>query len=93
MRARGLKVHMAPCEGGQFYLLTGDPNEAILWARLMPSYGIHPNGVVCHNAGSARGAKQRADRHERGTFTWGRYCFTGRDDKTLDTFRRALVGR
>ncbi len=91
-RSRGLVVMMAPCSGGQFYMLSDDDRDAVVYASSVQDGSIDSRAVVCNKLSSVRSAKELADRRESGTFSWGRYCFSG-DPKTLDLFRQTLVGR
>jgi hypothetical protein len=87
-----MKLRMAPCVAGQFYMQTDEQAEVYTWADVVRDGVIASDSVVCVKTRSAREARDLAGSHESGSFAWGRFYFRG-DVDTLAEIRHAVTRR
>ncbi len=91
-KSRGLPLRMAPCRGGQLFIITteGDETTAPVAATRHDSGAKQPTVVVCSKTSSGRQAKDMASQAGGGAYAWGRYYFTG-SAEALSLVREALT--
>lgn len=92
LKSQGLPLRMAPCRGGQLFIITteGDETTAPAAASRHDSGVRQPTVVVCTKTSSGRQAKDMASQAGEGAYAWGRYYFTG-SAGALSLFREALT--